>query len=92
MVGLREACSYFVALLFAVEAEHQLIEITKVMTDDPGSSHCYRIKTLLSPCADSFLAGKAAWALSGCLTTESADYCMLVNDWVEPDFKPLTGL
>ena len=27
----------------------------------------------------SFLAGKAAWALSRCLTTESADYCMLVN-------------
>ena len=26
---------------------------------------------------DSFLAGKAAWALSGCMTTESADYCML---------------
>ena len=30
----------------------------------------------------SFLAGKAAWALSGCLTTESADYCMLINEWV----------
>ena len=30
----------------------------------------------------SFLAGKAAWALSGCRTTESADYCMLVNEWV----------
>ena len=29
----------------------------------------------------SFLAWKAAWALSGCLTTESADYCMLVNKW-----------
>ena len=27
----------------------------------------------------SFLAGKAAWAQSGCLTTESADYYMLVN-------------
>ena len=27
----------------------------------------------------SFLAGKAAWALSGCLTTESDD-CML-NEW-----------
>ena len=31
--------------------------------------------------AGSFLAGKAAWALSGCMTTESADYCMLVNEW-----------
>ena len=30
----------------------------------------------------SFLAEKAAWALSGCLTSESADYCMLVNEWV----------
>ena len=29
----------------------------------------------------SFLAGKAAWALSMCLMTESADYCMLVNEW-----------
>ena len=27
----------------------------------------------------SFLAGKAAWTLSGCLPTESADYWMLVN-------------
>ena len=30
----------------------------------------------------SFLAGKAAWALSGYMTTESADHCMLVNEWV----------
>ena len=29
----------------------------------------------------SFLAGKAAWALNRCMTTESADYCMLVNEW-----------
>ena len=29
----------------------------------------------------SFLAAKAAWALSECLTTESADYCVLVNEW-----------
>ena len=29
----------------------------------------------------SFLAGKASWALSGCLPIESADYCMLVNEW-----------
>ena len=29
-----------------------------------------------------FLVGKATWALSGCLTTDSADYCMLVNEWV----------
>ena len=29
----------------------------------------------------SFLAGKAVRALSGCLTMESADYCMLVNEW-----------
>ena len=27
----------------------------------------------------SFLAGKAAWALSGCLSTESTDYCVLVK-------------
>ena len=28
-----------------------------------------------------FLAGKAAWVLSGCMATDSADYCMLVNEW-----------
>ena len=28
----------------------------------------------------SFLAGKAAWGLSGCMTPESADCCMLVNE------------
>ena len=28
-----------------------------------------------------FLARKAAWALSGCSTTKSADYCMLINEW-----------
>ena len=30
----------------------------------------------------SFLAGKAPWALSGCLVTENADYCMVINEWV----------
>ena len=29
----------------------------------------------------SFLAGKCTWSLSGCMLTESADYCMLVNEW-----------
>ena len=29
----------------------------------------------------SFLAEKAAWALRECLMTESANYCMLVNEW-----------
>ena len=29
----------------------------------------------------SFLPGKAAWALSRFMTTESADYCMLINEW-----------
>ena len=29
----------------------------------------------------SFLAGKASWALSGCLPIESADHCMFVNEW-----------
>ena len=28
------------------------------------------------------LGGKAAWGLSRCLTTQSADHCMLVNEWV----------
>ena len=29
-----------------------------------------------------FLARKAAWALSGYMATNSAAYCMLVNEWV----------
>ena len=29
-----------------------------------------------------FLARKAAWSLSGCMATDSADYYMLVNKWV----------
>ena len=29
-----------------------------------------------------FLASKAAWALSGCMATDSADYYMLVTEWV----------
>ena len=29
----------------------------------------------------SFLAEKAAWALNRYMTTGSADYCMLVNEW-----------
>ena len=33
------------------------------------------------PVGGSSLAAKAAWALSGCMTTESADHCMLVNEW-----------
>ena len=28
-----------------------------------------------------FLARKAAWALSRCMTTESVVYCMLGNEW-----------
>ena len=29
-----------------------------------------------------FLARTAAWALSGCMANDSADYYMLVNEWV----------
>ena len=29
-----------------------------------------------------FLARKAACALSGCMATDSAEYCMLINEWV----------
>ena len=38
-------------------------------------------KRYSNPVGGSFLVGKAAWALSECLTTKSADYCMLVNEW-----------
>ena len=29
----------------------------------------------------SFLTENASWALSGCLPIESADHCMLINEW-----------
>ena len=29
-----------------------------------------------------FLARKAAWALSRRVTTDGADYCMLIDEWV----------
>ena len=29
-----------------------------------------------------FLARKAAWSLSGCMATDSADYYKFVNEWV----------
>ena len=29
----------------------------------------------------SFLAGKGAWTLSGCMTTKNADYRILINEW-----------
>ena len=42
--------------------------------------HGQDYKTPLSPCW--FLAKQAAWALSGCMKTKCADYCMLVNECV----------
>ena len=38
-----------------------------------------------------FLAGKASWILSGCLPTESADYCRLVNEWAWLSLKVHLG-
>ena len=39
-----------------------------------------RLRKLYSYLAGgSLLAGKAGWVLSGCLTTESGDHCVLVN-------------
>ena len=29
-----------------------------------------------------FLARKAAWALTGCLATDSVEYCKLIKKWV----------
>jgi len=37
--------------------------------------------TVLSPFWGSCLARKAAWALSGYLPTDNADYCMLISEW-----------
>ena len=41
--------------------------------------HC--VENIYTLVRGSFLAGKGSWALSGCLTTESADYCILINEW-----------
>ena len=35
---------------------------------------------ILSPCRE-FISGRERWNLSRCLTTKSADYCVLVNEW-----------
>ena len=35
----------------------------------------------------SFLAGKAAWDLNGCLTTENGGHCMLINEWAWLRYK-----
>ena len=35
-----------------------------------------------------FLARKAVLGLSGCMTTDDADYCMLVNEWVWSNQSP----
>ena len=40
----------------------------------------------------SFQAWKAAWTLSGCLTTKSADYRMLVNEWAWLSLASFPGL
>ena len=36
---------------------------------------------LLSPCRGSITGREGCLGPSGCMTTESADYCMLVNEW-----------
>ena len=42
-----------------------------------------RLRTHYSHLAEGWLlARKAAWSLSGCMATDSADYYMLVNEWV----------
>ena len=33
------------------------------------------------------LARKAAWALSWCMATDSADYCMLINEWCGQSYE-----
>ena len=39
------------------------------------------LKCYFHPVGGSFLAGKAAWALGWCLTTESADFLHDHNEW-----------
>ena len=42
-----------------------------------------RLRKYYSHLAEGWLlARKAAWSLSGCMATNSADYYMLVNEWV----------
>ena len=40
------------------------------------------LETLCSPCRGWFLARKATLALNRCMVNDSANYCMLVNEWV----------
>ena len=43
-----------------------------------------RLRKHYSHCVEGwFLARKVAWAQSRCITTESADYCMFVNEWAQ---------
>ena len=59
------------------------------------------METEIFPCTgSSFLAGKAGWARSGCLTTESADYCLIsglgfsfgVRAWTEMEIWFVKGM
>ena len=51
-----------------------------------ATSHAHCMDRLTKHCPQLvegwFLARKAAWALSRCMTTESGYYCMVVNEWV----------
>ena len=46
---------------------------------NPGCMN--KLRKHLQIVGGSFPAGKAASVLSECLSTENADYCMLVNEW-----------
>ena len=54
--------------------------VTRLANSHPGCMDRLR-KYYSHLVGGSFLARKAAWALSGCMTTESADYCMLIDEW-----------
>jgi len=54
----------------------------------PPSDCMDRLRKHYSHLAEGWLlARKAAWSLSGCMATNSADYYMLVN-WGEPERAP----
>ena len=50
---------------------------TGLVTSRPG------YMSRLRKCYSHLLGGSflASWALSGCLPTERADYCILINEW-----------
>ena len=58
----------------------QLLGLARWANSCPGCINRLR-KHYSEILGGSFPTGKASWALSRCLPTESGDYCMLINEF-----------